>query len=169
VQRNTAYIVMRLMTGGTLNDRLRPTGSSTEKPLPSLGESAKLLSQLASALDYAHSQNVIHRDVKPANTLFDNQGNAYLSDFGIARLAATTGLTGAGLALGTPEFMPPEQWQDSKLVLPASDQYALGVMAYVLVTGRTPFQGDTPFNLMYKHLHEMPTPPHAWRADLPLS
>jgi serine/threonine protein kinase len=167
LQDSTAYIVMRLMTGLTLTERLRTIRAPDEKPLVSLGESSKLLNQLASALDYAHGEHVIHRDVKPANTLFDNQGNAYLSDFGIAKLSTTTGLTGAGLALGTPEFMAPEQWQDTKLTVPASDQYALAVMVYTLVTGRASFQGDTPFNLMYKHLHEMPTPPHVLRADIP--
>ncbi|MHB8751828.1 MAG: protein kinase domain-containing protein [Aggregatilineales bacterium] len=166
MQQNITYIVMRLMSGGMLADRVG-THRSADKPLPSLGESAALLNQLASALDYAHSQNVIHRDVKPGNTLFDNQGNAYLSDFGIAKLSATTGVTGTGMAMGTPEFMAPEQWQDAKSVVPASDQYALAVMAYLLVTGRTPFQGDTPYNLMYKHLNELPTPPSAWRTDVP--
>jgi oligopeptide transport system substrate-binding protein len=165
-QRNISYVVMRLLTGGSLSARLAQRAGE-RNPLPSLGETADLLKQLASALDYAHSQGVIHRDIKPGNVMFDNQGDAYLVDFGIAKLLESTSrLTGTGMTMGTPSYMAPEQWRAEE-VGPATDQYALGVMAYELVTGRLPFEAPTPYSLMHKHLNELPTPPHAWRPDIP--
>jgi WD40 repeat protein len=166
VQGDISYVVMRLLTGGTLTDRLAQQGD-TGPSLPSLGEIAAVLRQLASALDYAHSQGVIHRDIKPSNVMFDNRGDAYLVDFGIAKLlAATRAITTSGVIMGTPLFMPPEQWRAEE-VTPASDQYALGVMTYILVTGRVPFEADTPHGLMYKHLTELPTPPQVYQATVP--
>jgi formylglycine-generating enzyme required for sulfatase activity len=161
-QAQISYLVMRLLTGGSLADHLKQRSA-----LPSLGETAKLVSQLAEALDYAHAQGVIHRDIKPNNVMFDNQGTAFIVDFGVAHLVqATTALTGTGTTLGTPLYMPPEQWRNEQLV-PASDQYALAVMTYQLVTGRLPFMADTPHGLMFQHLSEMPTPPQVVRADVP--
>jgi formylglycine-generating enzyme required for sulfatase activity len=158
-----SYIVMRMLTGGSLTDRLQQRPDST----PSLGEIASLLGQLANALDYAHSQGVIHRDIKPSNVMFDHNGTAFVVDFGVAYLAqATTALTGTGTTLGTPLYMPPEQWRNENLSA-ASDQYALAVMTYQLVTGRVPFIANTPFALMHLHLNEMPTPPQVARANVP--
>jgi serine/threonine protein kinase len=166
VQGDISYVVMRLLTGGTLTDRLAQPGDAGQV-LPSLSETAAMLRQLASALDYAHSQNVIHRDIKPSNVMFDSRGDAYLVDFGIAKLlAATRAITTTGVVMGTPLFMPPEQWRAEE-VTPASDQYALGVMTYVLITGRVPFEADTPHGLMYKHLTEPPAPPQVYRPDIP--
>jgi serine/threonine protein kinase len=166
VQGNISYVVMRLLTGGTLTDRLARPGDAGQV-LPSLSETAAMLRQLASALDYAHSQNVIHRDIKPSNVMFDSRGDAYLVDFGIAKLLeATRAITTSGVVMGTPLFMPPEQWRAEE-VTPASDQYALGVMTYVLITGRVPFEADTPHGLMYKHLTEPPAPPQMYRPDIP--
>ncbi len=166
IQRELSYVVMRLLTGGTLADRMQRR-ANTNQPLPSPGEIATLLRQVASALDYAHSQGVIHRDIKPSNIMFDNQGNSYLVDFGIAKLlSATSALTGTGTTMGTPAFMPPEQWRSEDLT-PSADQYALGVTAYMLLTGRTPYEATTPFGLMHKHLNETPTPAHVQRPDLP--
>jgi tRNA A-37 threonylcarbamoyl transferase component Bud32 len=165
-QRGISYVVMRMLTGGTLADRLA-LYSEEHQPMPSLGEISKVLEQLASALDYAHSQGVIHRDIKPSNVMFDNQGSAYLVDFGIAKLIeATHALTGTGTTMGTPAYMSPEQWKAETLT-PATDQYALGVMVYTLVTGRVPFEAPTPYALMNKHLHEQPTPPQVIRPDVP--
>jgi WD40 repeat protein/predicted Ser/Thr protein kinase len=166
VQGDISYVVMRLLTGGTLTERLAQPGDAGQV-LPSLSETAAMLQQLASALDYAHSQNVIHRDIKPSNVMFDSRGDAYLVDFGIAKLLeATRAITTSGVVMGTPLFMPPEQWRAEE-VTPASDQYALGVMTYVLITGRVPFEADTPHGLMYKHLTEPPAPPQMYRPDLP--
>lgn len=165
-QRGTSYLVMRLLNGGTLAQRLQPKEDG-KAVLPSLGETAILLNQLASALAYAHAQGVIHRDIKTSNVMFDNQGNAYLVDFGIAKLmGAQSGLTGTGMAMGTPAYMPPEQWAGKELT-PAADQYALAVLVYAMITGRVPFEANTPYELLHKHLHEQPTPANAFRADVP--
>jgi serine/threonine-protein kinase len=88
-------------------------------------------------------------------------------DFGIAKLAdATSVLTGTGVAMGTPSYMSPEQWRGESIT-PATDQYALGVMTYTMITGHLPFEAPTPYALMHKHLNEEPTPPHALRRDVP--
>jgi serine/threonine protein kinase len=161
-----SYIVERLLTGGTLAERLDArllTGGS----LPSLGETAGLLRQLGSALDYSHRRGVIHRDVKSGNVMFDSQGNANLVDFGIAKLlSSTTSLTGEQHILGTSAYMSPEQWRGEPLT-PAVDQYALGVLSYLLVTGQLPFDGLSSHELMYQHLNEMPAPAHTLRPGLP--
>ncbi|HRF95102.1 MAG TPA: serine/threonine-protein kinase, partial [Aggregatilineales bacterium] len=165
-QDGYVYLVMRLLTGHSLAERLSAQLES-DHPLPNLSEVTHLIKQIASALDYAHAKGVIHRDIKPSNIMFDETGRPYLVDFGIAKLlSANSGLTGTGVAMGTPNFMPPEQWR-SDPVTPATDQYALGVIVYNILTGKLPFEGDTPFALMHKHLHEYPTPPHQQRAELP--
>ncbi len=166
LQRGTSYVVMRLLTGGTLADRLNDT-LTNEKPLPAPREVADLLKQIASALDYAHARGVIHRDVKPSNIMFDGQGVAFLVDFGIAKLIEVTGagLTGTNMTMGTPSFMPPEQWR-GETVTPASDQYSLAVIAYQLLVGKLPFEATTPYALMHKHLNEPPPPPHLERSGI---
>ncbi len=161
-----SYVVMRLLTGGSLAERLSYRLKS-DKGLPSLNEVASVLRGLGGALDYAHSRGVIHRDIKANNVMFDDQGTPFLVDFGIAKImTATTGLTGTGIAMGTPSYMSPEQWKGES-VTPATDQYALGVMTYHMLTGRLPFEATTPYALMNKHLNERPTAPDVWRADLP--
>jgi len=164
-QNDISFVVMRLLTGGSLADRLQYRTSG-----PSLHEVASILQHLAAALDYAHSKNVIHRDIKANNVMFDEQGSAFLVDFGIAKLLnVTSGLTGTGVAMGTPSYMSPEQWRGDQIG-PAADQYALGVLTYAMVTGgRMPFEADTPYALMHKHLNEEPTPPQTFRSDLPTS
>lgn len=166
--QDVTYIVMRLLTGGTLSERAYQHKLKGHETI-SLVEIADILKQIASALDYAHSKGVIHRDIKPGNIMFDNQGSVYLTDFGIARLMeASTKLTSTGAMLGTPTYMSPEQWRGEPLS-PASDQYSVAVMIYQLVTGHTPFEADTPYALMNKHIHEPPTPPQAYRSDIPES
>ncbi|MBE2183065.1 MAG: SUMF1/EgtB/PvdO family nonheme iron enzyme [Anaerolineae bacterium] len=166
--KEASYIVMRLLTGGTLSERAQQHRLAGHETI-SLSEVADILKQIASALDYAHSRGVIHRDIKPGNIMFDNQGSAYLTDFGIARLMeSSTNLTGTGATLGTPLYMSPEQWR-GEVITPASDQYAVAVMIYQLITGHTPFEADTPYALMNKHIHEPPTPPQAYRSDIPES
>ena len=166
VQGGIYYVVMRLLTGGSLAERLIHAEQSGQ-PLPSLAETAEVIRQVAAALDYAHSRGVIHRDIKASNVMFDDQGSPFLVDFGIAKLlGATSSLTGTGVAMGTPSYMSPEQWRGEG-VTPETDQYALGVMTYTMLTGRMPFEAPTPYALMHKHLTEQPTPPNVWRADLP--
>ncbi|MCI0395546.1 MAG: serine/threonine protein kinase [Chloroflexi bacterium] len=141
------FIVMRYMPGGSLADRLH------QGPLP-VGEAATILQRLGGALDRAHAQGIIHRDLKPGNILFDQYGDAYLSDFGIARLAeATVSLTGGGV-IGTPAYMSPEQVYGDRPLDGRSDIYALGVILFEMLTGEVPYQADTPAKLMLKHILE---------------
>lgn len=165
-QRNISYVVMQYLRGGSLAERIRRRALEGS-PSAGLGELSRLLAELASALDYAHTQQVIHRDVKPANVMFDTHGNAYIVDFGIAKLmGANSGLTGTGVMMGTPYYMPPEQWEGLELT-PAADQYALGVMMYQMVAGRLPYESDSPVQLMFKHFNETPTPIGVLRPEIP--
>ncbi|MBZ0295433.1 MAG: TIR domain-containing protein [Anaerolineae bacterium] len=160
------YVVMRLLKGGSLAERLAASERG-DRPLPTFGETAAVINKLAAALDYAHSRGVVHRDIKASNVMFDTQSNPFLVDFGIAKIMGdTTSLTGTGVSMGTPSYMAPEQWRGES-VTPETDLYAFGVLTYVMVTGRMPFEAPTPYALMHKHLHEEPTPPKAFRADIP--
>jgi len=158
------YIVMMMLSGGSLEQRIRQRPTSP----PSLAEVADLLLGIGSALDYAHSKGVIHRDIKPANLVFDENGVGYLVDFGIAKMLHQTqsNLTGAGMAMGSPSYMPPEQWKGED-ARPASDQYALAVTIYNTLTGRLPFEAINTPALMYKHLQDDPTPIYTLRPELP--
>ena len=163
VENDTSYVVMRLLTGGTLQQRMDQRSGQP----PSLNEVNRLLKQLTGALQYAHDQGIVHRDIKASNVMFDRHGSAYVVDFGIAQVAAvTSSLTGTGTALGSPSYMAPEQWQDED-VTGATDQYALAILTYRLLTGRMPFEASTPYALMTKHVNDLPTPPTTYRSDLP--
>lgn len=160
------YVVMRLLTGGTLAQRLN-IASQGARDLPALGDIALLLDTMASALDYAHERRVIHRDIKPSNVMFDAHGAPFLVDFGIARLLNTNlELTAAGTTIGTPNYMAPEQWRDEPLTV-AVDQYALGVLIFNTLTGSLPFAATTSHALMYKHLYEAPPALDDLRDGLP--
>ncbi len=138
------YIVMRLVETGTLRKKLFYEQID-------LQTAARIIEQVAEALDYAHAHGVIHRDLKPSNILLDERNNAYLTDFGIAKmLGSTSQVTGSGV-VGTPSYMSPEQCQ-GKTVTPASDIYALGAILYEVVTGKAPFEADTPLGVMYMHV-----------------
>jgi predicted Ser/Thr protein kinase len=155
-----AFLVMRFVDGGTLEQRL------TDDPLL-LPDSSAMLARIASALDYAHGKGVVHRDLKPANILLDEFDNPYLTDFGIAKiLQSSQQLTKTGAAVGTPAYMAPEQWK-AETVGPYTDQYALGVVLYEMVTGDLPFKADTTFGFMHKHVYEEPDPPRLVLKDLP--
>jgi serine/threonine-protein kinase len=161
-----SYVVMRLLNGGSLGERIHHSRAS-DGVLPSLGEAAQVTRQIASALDYAHERGVIHRDIKPSNVMFDNRGTAFVVDFGIAKLVnTTTNLTGAGQLVGTPYYMAPELWR-TDAVVPATDQYALAVVIYEMLTGHLPFEADQPFRLMRMHLDEAPTPIQQHRLEMP--
>ncbi len=167
-QNSISYVVMRRLGGGSLAQRLAPREDGTPVK-PSVGETMNFLRQLASALDYAHSHQVVHRDIKPGNVMFDNHGSAYLVDFGIAKmLDSASNLTGTGMMVGTPSYMAPELWRGEQ-ASPASDQYALAAMIYGMMAGRLPFEAPTPYSLMHKHMNEMPTPVQALRSDVPAS
>ncbi len=161
-----SYIVMRLLTGGTLGERIEYR-AERGLPMPSFGEVVTLAKEMAKALSYAHSRGVIHRDIKASNVMFDGQGDPYLVDFGIAQvLRANMALTAENVTIGTPTYMAPEQWRDEDLS-PATDQYALAVLLFYALTGRLPFYGSNPPALMQKHLNEAPPAVHTHRADLP--
>ena len=146
-ENDQPFIVMRLMTGGSLVDRLR------RGPLP-LSEAARILSILAPALDEAHTHGVIHRDLKPGNILFDGRDQPYLSDFGIAKLTETSvAFTATGI-IGTPAYMSPEQARGDRDIDGRSDLYALGAILFEALTGQMPYHADTPMGLAVKHITE---------------
>ncbi|HZR42353.1 MAG TPA: serine/threonine-protein kinase [Ktedonobacteraceae bacterium] len=157
-QNGHLYIVMQLVDGGTLKHRLDQL--QNQGKMMDTGEAIPIFSQLADALTYAHEQGVIHRDIKPVNVLLDRSGRPILSDFGIAKVLASTQahLTRPGAGVGTPEYMSPEQCQGGA-VDGRADIYALGVMLFESLTGCTPFQGDNYPALAHKHIYELPPYP----------
>jgi protein kinase-like protein len=146
-----AYLVMPYIRGGTLRERIdemRRQGQQFD-----LNTVASYISQVADALSYAHSLGIIHRDVKPGNLLFHQDGRLLLSDFGVVRLIAMPSLTTAGSFLGTAEYASPEQVSAGELD-PRSDNYSLGIILYELLTGNVPFTGRNPFAVMSKQLNQ---------------
>lgn len=152
------YLVMRYMSGGSLRDRMN-------RPLP-ITEVARILERLAPALDLAHDRGVIHRDLKPDNVLFDSHQQPYLADFGIARIAEGTQTM---TIVGTPAYMSPEQVQGNMALDRRADIYAIGVMLFEMLTGRAPYQAETPTQVMFKHVYEPIPDVLTLRADLPTS
>jgi serine/threonine-protein kinase len=152
-EHDRLYIVMAYIGGGTLRDQL---GGPMNPQVV-----VRLVRDVASALAYAHERHIIHRDVKPANVLLDGEGRGILSDFGIAKvMAARDGVTRAGAGVGTPEYMSPEQCRGA-VVDGRADIYALGVLAYEMLAGRTPFIADDYAALAHAHIYETPPPPSA--------
>jgi serine/threonine protein kinase len=141
------YIVMEYVEGGTLKDRLKQQALT-------VSEAVDFVIQAAEGLDYAHSQGIIHRDVKPANMLLRKDGHLLLSDFGIAKvLAGTTDLTVTGVSIGTPQYISPEQ-ATGEQVDRRSDIYSLGIVLFHCLAGRLPFTADSPIAITVKHLNE---------------
>jgi serine/threonine-protein kinase len=166
-------MVMPALFGGTLSTRL----NAAAQPLP-FEDITSYIRQVAEALDYIHAQGVVHRDVKPSNILLDDSGWVYLSDFGIAHLlipsqeaqTSSSGyqaptLTTTGQLVGTPHYMAPEQITGAP-VGPETDVYALGVVLYQLVTGRVPYDGNSPLEIVAQHLQSDPQAPRLLRPDL---
>ena len=140
---NQLFFVMRYMAGGSLVERIQNRSLS-------LSEIAHIIQRVAAALDYAHNKGVIHRDLKPGNILFDEYNNAYISDFGIAKLAhASVKLTNSGI-IGTPTHMSPEQAMGEE-VDGRSDIYSLGVILFEMLSGKTPYEATTPLGMAFKH------------------
>lgn len=166
-ENGMSYVVMRLLGGGSLAERIIHNQNNGLLPLP---EVARITTDLASALHYAHRRGIIHRDIKASNVMFDDQNTVFLVDFGIAKLASSTSqrLTDSGVKIGTPEFMAPEQWLNESLT-PAVDQYSLAILVYLMLTGKIPFKGEQAYQFMHSHLYESPTPLVQWRSDLPAS
>ncbi|GIW11705.1 MAG: hypothetical protein KatS3mg061_2762 [Dehalococcoidia bacterium] len=144
------YLVMGYVPGGSLAERL-----GQRLDFPTIG---RIIGQVADALDYAHQQGVIHRDIKPGNILLGTDDWALLSDFGIARMLEGQRLTRPGIGMGTPEYMSPEQGM-SDTIDGRSDIYSLGIVLFELATGRLPFEGETPFATLYQQIHQpLPLP-----------
>jgi tRNA A-37 threonylcarbamoyl transferase component Bud32 len=159
-QEGITYLVMRYVDAGTLKDLIARQG-----PLP-LNEATRLLGQIGRALGYAHSEGVIHRDIKPTNVLIKG-GNAFLTDFGIAKLVAGTAqFTATGAIVGTPAYMSPEQGLGDTVDY-RSDIYALGVVLYEMVVGRVPYEAETPLAVLLKHVNDPLPPPRHIKPDLP--
>lgn len=154
------YLVMRYMPGGSLADAL-------EDGHLEVAEAELIVTRLSEALDEAHDQGLIHRDLKPGNILFDKRGDAHLSDFGIVKLTQETStFTGTGI-VGTPAYMSPEQARGDSGIDRRSDVYSLGVLIFHMLSGRQPYEADTPMGLAVKHITE-PVPSLATeRPDLP--
>jgi serine/threonine protein kinase len=156
------FLVMPYFRGGTLKDLMQG------KPIP-YQEAANLLIPIALGLSYAHQAKIIHRDVKPANILIDEAGNPMLTDFGIAKILdeeIPINLTGTSAVIGTPEYMAPEQVSNHS-VDHRADIYALGVVFYEMVTGRKPFQADTPVAVLFKHVSDPLPRPSSFVPNLP--
>ncbi|MBX3086122.1 MAG: protein kinase [Anaerolineae bacterium] len=160
-QNDLVYIVMELLEGGSLSKLIVMNGAL--KP----DITARILSQIGQALDYAHGQGIVHRDLKPENVLMDKSQNAFLTDFGIAKLINEAGatLTKTGAVMGTPAYMAPELWAGG-IADARSDLYALGIVIYNMITGTLPFFGETPFRIMYMHINEQVPPPSSINPDV---
>jgi len=162
INEEMAYLAMRWLRGGSLSELLRREGVSLDR-------AADLFKQIASGLAYAHSKGIIHRDLKPSNIMLDDAGNAYLTDFGLAKLTESSGeITKSGTIVGTPAYMSPEQLRGDPLDH-RSDLYSLGVILYNMVAGRLPFDTSSSdlVSIIYQHLEKPPTPPSEFNPDCP--
>jgi len=159
----TYYIAIEYLPGTALDDLVKEQGSFPPK------RAVRITKQIASALDYAHAEGFIHRDVKSGNIIVGEDDHATLTDFGLVRAAEGTSLTSTGKVVGTPEYMSPEQADPMKTrdLDWRTDLYSLGIVAYELLTGHVPFKGDTPTATHYMHVHEEPPKPTLMNPDLP--
>ncbi len=156
----TLFITMEFVSGQDLKGLIKQTGALTA------GKAVSIARQVAEGLAEAHGLGVVHRDLKPQNIMVDKDGNAKVMDFGIARSLHGAAVTAEGSLVGTPDYMSPEQ-VESKGADQRSDIYALGVILFEMVTGRVPFEGDTPLSVAYKHKNELPVAPRKLNSQVP--
>ena len=157
------FIIMQFVPGPSLKAYIREEGPLT------VDEAVEFTREILEGLAAIHSAGIIHRDVKPQNVLLTETNQAKLTDFGIARLGSVeTGLTESGTALGTAAYMAPEQ-ASGQAVSPATDLYSVGVIMYEMLTGRLPFPGENPVQVMYRHVNELPPPPRSINRSIPLT
>ncbi len=165
IENEQPFMVMEFLNGGTLQDRLAQWRS--RGAVMPLAETARLLTKLASALDYAHERDAIHRDIKSSNIMFTAEGEPVLTDFGIAKMLSDAAqLSATGSVMGSPAYMAPEQ-AAGQPVDARSDLYALGIVLYEMVCGRVPFQADSPTAVMMQHITQPPPPPRQFNPQLP--
>ncbi len=154
------YLIEEYVPGGTLRERM-------DKHDLDPADKVRILGQVCDALAYLHKRSIIHRDLKPSNILFDANGDVKLTDFGLARIAGTETRTKIGMRIGTPHYMSVEQAQgDSSRIVPQSDLYSLGVLAYELFTDTLPFDGQD-LDILTQHIKNKPRPPRELKSSLP--
>lgn len=159
-EKGTHFITMEYVPGQDLKGLIKQTGQLT------IGKALSIAKEICEGLEEAHRLGVVHRDLKPSNIIIDREGNASILDFGIARSLKEMGMTGAGVMIGTPEYMSPEQ-VEGKETDQRSDIYSLGVILYEMTTGQAPFKGDTAFTIGVKHKSEIPKDPKELNAQIP--
>ena len=155
------YFVMKFIDGKPLDDVINGFG---QLPIPL---AARVIAQVADALAYAHRNGIVHRDIKPGNVMLDKEGWVVLTDLGIAKVQEASMLTATGSAVGTPTYMSPEQSGGSQATTGASDQYSLGCVAFEMLTGKPPFEGESIISLIFQHHAEPPPPIQNLRPDCP--
>ena len=159
-EKGNNYITMEFVEGEDLKSMIRMSGQL------STGMTIKVAKQICDGLSEAHKLGMIHRDLKPGNVMIDKNGDARIMDFGLVRSLEAKSITGAGVMIGTPEYMSPEQ-VEGKEIDKRSDLYSLGVALYEMMTGQVPFEGDTPFTIGVKHKSEIPQEPKKINEQIP--